>query len=113
MAASFRPWIINEMLGDKKIEEQMVGGIDKFYSGFAEIGASYHKKTGKSTTFYPIYISKKKRKLFVGDGIKYNASTPKAEEKRRIANLLHERMQQMANDCAKKSDKEDNFKKED
>ncbi|MBR5145326.1 MAG: hypothetical protein IKV34_01515, partial [Clostridia bacterium] len=29
MPASFRPWIINEMLDDKKIEEQMVGGIDK------------------------------------------------------------------------------------
>jgi len=189
MPASFRPWIINEMLDDQKIQEQMVGGIDKirflpkcikkrmpkvikgfikyiltamepipvykgnlrevittinltveamqqgdnimlfpenpdvaynseggvdkFYSGFAEIGASYYKKTGKSTTFYPVYISKKKRKLFIGDGIKYNASTPKADEKRRIANLLHERMQQMANDCAKKSEKEDKFKKED
>lgn len=182
MPESFRPWVINEMLDDKMIEEQMVGGIDKikflpqcvkkrmpkiikgfmkyiltamdpipvykgnlrevittinltvqamqqgdnimlfperpdvaynsdggvdrFYSGFAEIGASYYTKTGKSTTFYPVYISKKKRKLFIGEGIKYDVTAPKAEEKRRIANLLHERMQNMSNDCNKKSETE-------
>ena len=180
MPVPFRPWVINEMLDDKSIEEQMVGGIDKlrflpkcikkrlpkllknlmkyvltamdpipvykgnlrevvttinlttqamqqgdnimlfpekpdvaynseggvdkFYSGFVEIGASYYKKTGKSTIFYPVYISKKKRKIFIGDGIKYDTSAPKAEEKRRIATLLHERMEQMANENTKKED---------
>ena len=183
MPASFRPWVINEMIDDQKIEDQMVGGIDKirflpkgvkkrlpkvikrlikyiitamepipvykgnlrevittinltveamqsgdnimlfpekpdvaynseggvdkFYSGFVEIGAGYYKKTGKSTTFYPVYISKKKKKLFIGDGIKYNACVPKTDEKRRIANLLHERMQNMANGCKKKTEKDD------
>ena len=80
------------------------GGVDKFYSGFAEIGSSYFKKTGKCTTFYPVYISKKKKKIFVGDGIKFDSSMPKAEEKRRIAQELHDSMTQMANENNKKED---------
>lgn len=180
MPTSFRPWVINQMLDDKLIEEQMVGGIDKirflpkcikkrlpkivkgfmkyiltamepipvyrgnlrevittinltveamqegdnimlfpenpdkaydvsggvdkFYSGFAEIGSSYFKKTGKCTTFYPVYISKKKKKIFIGDGIKFDSTMPKAEEKRRIASELHGSMQRMAQDSVKKED---------
>jgi len=80
------------------------GGVDKFYSGFAEIGNSYFKKTGKCTTFFPVYISKKKRKLFIGDGIKFDQTVPKADEKRRIANLLHNSMEKMANEINKKED---------
>lgn len=72
------------------------GGVDKFYSGFSEIGNAYYKKTGKSTTFFPVYISKKKKRIFIGDGVKFDASLPKAEEKRRVASLLHQRMEEMS-----------------
>lgn len=79
------------------------GGVDKFYSGFAEIGNAYFKKTGEATTFFPVYISKKRRRLYIGDGIKFDPSNAKADEKRRIASLLHDSMQTMAKDSVKKS----------
>ncbi len=84
------------------------GGVDNFYSGFVEVGSAYYKKTGKCATFVPVYISKKHRKLYIGDGITYDASNGKADEKRRIASELRQRMLQMAEEAnKKKSDKDD------
>ena len=84
---------------EKPAEKYSHGGVDRFHSGFAEIGSAYYKKTGKSTTFYPVYISKKKRKMYVGDGIKFDPTAPKPEEKRRISDALYRAMASMAADA--------------
>ena len=84
---------------EKPAEKYRHGGVDRFHSGFAEIGSAYYKKTGKSTTFYPVYISKKKRKMYIGDGIKFDPTAPKPEEKRRISDALYRAMASMAADA--------------
>lgn len=90
----------NVMLFPEKPQEKYSqGGVDKFYSGFVEIGSAYYKKTGKSTTFYPVYISKKKRKMYIGDGIEYDVNSPKPVEKHRVAEGLYRAMSEMAADA--------------
>lgn len=79
-----------------------LGGVDNFYTGFVEIGYAYYKKTGKCATFVPVYISKKHRKLYIGDGTVFNAENAKADEKRRVAEELHRKMLQMAQENDKK-----------
>ncbi len=72
------------------------GDVGSFFTGFAHIGKAYYIKTGKCTTFYPIYSDKKKRIFQIGSGIKYNPEHTQAEEKRRIAEELNRAMKEMA-----------------
>jgi hypothetical protein len=65
--------------------------INAFYSGFANLGRMYHRKTGKRVTFYPVYASRKNRILRIGEGIKYDPDN-KDGERDRIVAALHQRM---------------------
>lgn len=64
-------------------------GVSEFYSGFAGIGAEYYKRTGNSTTFYPMYADKSHRTLTIGPGMTYNPQNSRSEEKERIVAALH------------------------
>lgn len=72
--------------GEENYKQQ---GVSDFYSGFASIGAEYYKRTGNSTTFYPVYANKAKRTLTIGPGIRYDAGTGKREERDRIVAELN------------------------
>lgn len=67
-------------------------GVAEFYTGFCAIAEQYYKRTKKCTTFYPIYVDKKKHTLTFGTGIKYNPVNIRSEEKKRIINYLHDWM---------------------
>lgn len=72
--------------GEENYKQQ---GVSGFYSGFAAIGAEYYKRTGNSTTFYPVYANKAKRTLTIGTGIRYDADNGKREERDRIVAELN------------------------
>lgn len=72
------------------------GAVDAFYTGFADIGRMYYRKTGKKVRFYPVYVDKNNREIVIGEGLEYNSENPKQDEKRRIAEVLNARMQAMS-----------------
>ncbi|MEZ4357989.1 MAG: hypothetical protein R2876_05100 [Eubacteriales bacterium] len=67
-------------------------GVAEFYTGFFTIAEQYYKRAKKCTTFYPIYVDKKKHTLTFGTGIKYNPKNIRSEEKERITSYLHDWM---------------------
>lgn len=68
-------------------DEEYGERVNKFYSGFANLGRMYHRKTGKSVTFYPVYASKKNRILRIGEGIRYDPENREGERDRIVAAL--------------------------
>ncbi len=75
-----------------------LGGVDQLQTGFVEIAEHYHNKTGKELSFYPLYVDKKGNKLVIGEKVTYNSNANPHEEKLRIANDLHQKL----NDAARK-----------
>lgn len=71
-------------------------GVTQFFSGFANIGREYYKKTDRCTTFYPIYVNKKQRTLTFGEGITFDPTQGKSAEKDRIVMYLYQWMQTQA-----------------
>ena len=67
-------------------------GVGPFFTGFAMVAQIYHQRTGKCTTFYPIFADKFNRSLTFGQPVRYNPDTPPAEEKQRIADHLRAEM---------------------
>lgn len=65
--------------------------VSSFYKGFANIGKMYHRKTGESLMFYPVYASSKRRLLSIGKGVKYDPNGGK-QERDRIVDALEQRM---------------------
>ena len=72
-------------------EKDYTEKVSGFYSGFADLGRMYYRKTGKSLIFYPAYASKRSRVLRIGEGVKYEPGGGR-EEKERIVASLEERM---------------------
>lgn len=73
-------------------ERYVEEGVSAFFSGFSQIGAEYYKLTGRRVTFYPMYIDKKKRTMTFFNGITFDPSHAKADEKRRIVSYLQKTM---------------------
>ncbi|MEL7609705.1 MAG: hypothetical protein AAGU74_09385 [Bacillota bacterium] len=67
-------------------------GASAFYTGFCTLAEMYYKRTGKATVFYPVYANKKRRTLTFGPGLAYDPNNERNLEKRRIAETLHEWM---------------------
>jgi hypothetical protein len=65
--------------------------VHDFYEGFASLGRLYYKKTGERLTFYPVYASKKKHELRIGEGVRFDPAGG-AEERERIVETLERRM---------------------
>jgi hypothetical protein len=65
--------------------------VSAFYTGFANLGRLYYKRTGNKLTFYPVYASKRHREIRIGEGVRYNPQGGK-KEKDRIVDMLEARM---------------------
>jgi hypothetical protein len=74
----------------------VVEGVGEFFSGFVNIARDYHRKTGKTVTFYSVFANKKKRTLTFSKGIAFNPEMSFKEEKERITNILRNEMLKMA-----------------
>ena len=64
-------------------------GVGKFQNGIEHFAKYYYKKTNKKITFYPIFVSKQLRTIFVSDGIIYN---PNSETPSEIVDMLRDEM---------------------
>lgn len=71
-------------------------GVASFFTGFVHIGTEYYKNTGRTITFYPMYVCKKNRTITFDFGVTYNPKAPRSKEKERIVSYLYDRMQRMA-----------------
>lgn len=59
-----------------------------FQDKFIDIARLYYKKTGKELAFVPLYIAPNLKKMYLGKSIRFCASAPMDEERRRICDYL-------------------------
>lgn len=82
--------------GDQETLEHLTDSVGRLFTGFANIGKLYYDTTGKALRFYPIYASRKKHTFTIGEPVVFDPANLPREEKRRIADLLHDRMAVLA-----------------
>ena len=70
--------------------------LRSFYSGFAHIGELYHKQTGKTLTFIPLYIDRKRRVMHISGGIAYHPTDNPRNDRIAFSNSLFDIMSQLA-----------------
>ena len=70
-------------------------GIGNFFTGFVSVAQVYHRKTGKSPLFFPIYADKKNRLMRFGEPTRYNEKNNKVDEQHRISDYLRSEMLRM------------------
>lgn len=63
-------------------------GVSRFFTGFTKIAKEYYNRTKQVTSFYPVYINKKKRTMTFGKGVTYNPHNNQMEERDRIVASL-------------------------
>lgn len=67
-------------------------GVGVFMEGFSHIAKYYYAKTGKKITFYPMFISKKNKTMYIGNPIVYNPDENLNVEKERLSLYLRGEM---------------------
>ena len=68
----------------------------RFQENFVDVAKLYYKKTGRSVTFVPIYIAPCLRKMYIGEGIVYDAENNTEGERKRIIAYLSEEITRIA-----------------
>lgn len=71
-------------------------GIGKLYNGFATFAKYAYKKTGKITSFYPIYIDKESKSMNIGKPIKYDPEDEFYEDE--ITNYIYNEINKISDD---------------
>jgi len=69
----------------------------RLYSGFAKIDKLYYEKTNKHIDFIPVYISKSKRKMILGE--KFSAKEESCNNLKQIAENMQKELNEMALMC--------------
>lgn len=64
-------------------------GVGRFQNGIEHFAKYHYKKTGKKITFYPIFVSKELRTIFVSDGLQYD---PNSQVPQDIVSELRDQM---------------------
>ena len=67
-------------------------GIGELMDGFVYLGNYCYSKTGKKVSFYPMFISQKKRRICISEPIRYNPENSSSVEKDRIVAYIKEEM---------------------
>ena len=70
----------------------LLKGVSEFRTGFATLGRSYYLATGKRLAFYPVYVSKSNRRIYILPPTYYEPDTVAHQEKKRIVGYLHDTM---------------------
>uniref|UniRef100_UPI0037DC65E5 lysophospholipid acyltransferase family protein n=1 Tax=Methanomethylophilus alvi TaxID=1291540 RepID=UPI0037DC65E5 len=89
-----RPRKVNR--GDKMTVELLTDSVGRLFTGFANIGRLYYETTGKCLRFYPIYASKRNHTFRIGQPVVFSPDNDPHDEKQRIADLLHDKMLELA-----------------
>lgn len=82
-------------------DEKMNHILYQFQENFIDIAKLYHKKTGVELTFVPMYIAPKRKKMYIGKGIRYQSGQSMDDEKKRISAYLSEEITRIATDLPK------------
>ena len=72
------------------------GILWQFHEHFPDLARLYHKKTGSSVHFVPMYIAPKLKGIWFGDPVLYDPDKPYNEEKKRIRGLMMDAITDMA-----------------
>ncbi len=88
-------------------EHSVKEGVGPFMTGFEHIGKYYYQKTGKKISFYPVFISKTNKTMYIGSPVIYNPDNDASEEKERIVTTLRDDMlnSYIKHECGKPSKK--------
>lgn len=70
----------------------------KFQENFIDVAKLYHKRTGRSLTFVPMYIAPRLRKAYIGEGVAFDPEQPIAQERPRISAYLFAQITRIARD---------------
>ncbi len=70
--------------------------IYDFQDKFIDIAKLYYRKTGKELAFVPMYIAPKLKKMYLGQPIRFCASRPMEEERKRICEYLMKEITEIA-----------------
>ena len=68
----------------------------QFQENFVDVAKLYHKQTGISLTFVPLYIAPRLKKMYIGKGIAYNSENDIAEERKRISACMSQEITDLA-----------------
>lgn len=82
-------------------DEKMNHILYQFQENFIDIAKLYHKKTGVELTFVPMYIAPKRKKMYIGKGIRYQSGQSMDDEKKRISSYLSEEITWIATNLPK------------
>lgn len=83
-------------LADGKQRYGADGSVSTFYSGFAQVGCSYYKKTKKCVKFYPVYACKQRKTILFGEAVQFQSGGNSKAERNRIARELNAGMLKLA-----------------
>ncbi len=67
-----------------------------FQEGFVDVARLYHKKTGKSLPFVPVYIAPRLSRIYLGTPVYFEPGAEKSAERRRICDELMDSITAMA-----------------
>lgn len=64
--------------------------VNELQDGFVRLGMLYYQRTGKKLKFFPTYVEKKNRKVFVASPIEYDPERPAKDQREKIAAFLRD-----------------------
>lgn len=67
-------------------------GVGEFQTGFEHIGKFHYQKTGKRISFYPMFISKRNKAMYIGNPLVFDPEKEANLQKKEIINYLHDTM---------------------
>ncbi|HAL18086.1 MAG TPA: hypothetical protein DCO86_00410 [Spirochaetaceae bacterium] len=73
-------------------EKYQLGEAGVFFTGFAHMGKIYNEMTGRSLSFYPVFVDKKTRTYNIDEPVIYDSAANVSLEKKRVADELRRRM---------------------
>jgi len=86
----------NNILVFPEKDEKFNNVIYKFQDHFIDIARVYYRKTGIELTFVPMYIAPRLKKMYIGNGIKYNGKATIEEERERLSAYLANEITEIA-----------------
>ena len=70
--------------------------VHDFQDKFIDLARFYQKKTGKALSFVPLYIAPRLSLMCFGEPLRFDASAPIADERRRLCGALMDRITDIA-----------------
>ena len=70
--------------------------VNAFQERFVDVAKLYYKRTGREVLFVPLYIAPKLGTMYVGEGVRFDATLPLEQQRRCITQVLSQRITAIA-----------------